>query len=508
MKIGPNEIIKDGLLVYLDPLNSRAYGGSGLLVNDLISNETLTLTNSSVDTNDNLDFNTGYARIPFTEFTGDAVFSVSGWFKLRTTYNTGGPWGFYEGTRSAINAYGFSDNDRIGIDLWGTTTFTTPETYSLTEWKYVTWVKMGAGFTNNTIAIYVDDAEYTGGGLSTRRGGTAQNVTLNGSGGISLGRVGWNSDNYYAKVLISQFKVYDRPISMRDHIHNFNATAHRYQKLNIPKLTTFLQETIDYMGALGIANDNTIYHEKTPQERTGSQLWEIFDNVVRFFKTTNTWDKIDCWFPVFGENTTQLGFDAKNPKTIAQEPTANYLTFLGSWDINSLGLKGNGSNAYATTNHITSVPLDGRGLGIVCVENGVDASLRAELGSASNAANRNFIGTKGSTSTGMGVGFGTTYTLSNNTDGRGVITGIQEATGPSARTFINGIEEQYYNIGSTGLSNIEDYYGCLNESGNTNYFTLKRINSAFWLTGTNQYDVRTISHGIEMWERNLGRKTW
>jgi len=120
-----------------------------------------------------------------------------------------------------------SNTNEITIDLWANTTYTTNQTYSLTEWKHCVWTYNGTTFTDSNIVIYINTIAYTGVNLSTLRlGSVTPNINSN---GIVLGRAGRNTSSYYGKPIISNLRIYDRVLSSTEVLQNYNALKKRFK---------------------------------------------------------------------------------------------------------------------------------------------------------------------------------------------------------------------------------------------------------------------------------------
>ena len=118
------------------------------------------------------------------------------------------------------------NSNLISIDLWGTSTYSTGQTYSLTDWKHVVWTYNGGGFTTSNIIIYINTVPYTGANLTINRGGSGTpNINTN---GIVLARAGTVENNYYSKVNIANFKIYNRVLSAQEIAQNFQAQRSRF----------------------------------------------------------------------------------------------------------------------------------------------------------------------------------------------------------------------------------------------------------------------------------------
>jgi len=226
------DIIADGLVFNMDAANRASYPRSGTTAIDTVGNISGTLNgttfeniNSGVFNFDGIDDYVIYTN--FTDIQGNSAFTVDGWFKRSGTWSGGATWGLGGNTTSqGINSWNYNNSNEIAIDLWGTSTYSTGQTYSLTEWKHCVWTYNGGGFTTSNIVIYVNGIAYTGGDLSTLRGGSGT-PNIN-STGLVFSRAGTTVNNFYGKPIIANFKVYNRVLTAAEVLHNYNALKGRF----------------------------------------------------------------------------------------------------------------------------------------------------------------------------------------------------------------------------------------------------------------------------------------
>lgn len=232
---GGPDIITDGLVLSLDAANKKSYAGSGTTWTDLSGNgNTGTHTNGPTFDSGNggsitFDGQNDYTIIETTpdSLQGNPVFTVEGWFKRSGEWSGGATWGIGgDVTRQGINSWNSNRTNEISIDLWGTSTYSSGQTYSTTEWKHCVWTYNGGGFTTSNIVIYVNTTPYTAANLITIRGGSGTPV-IN-SSGIVLSRAGVSNNNYYGKPIISNFKIYNRVLTSDEILQNYNATKSRF----------------------------------------------------------------------------------------------------------------------------------------------------------------------------------------------------------------------------------------------------------------------------------------
>lgn len=162
-----------------------------------------------------------------TELQGNPTLTVEGIFKRNGTIIGDGLWGIGGGiSLQGINSYNTGLTNEISVDLWGTSTYGTGQTYSDTEWKHIVWTYNGNGFTTSNVSIFVNGTKYTGGSLITRRGGSGTpNINTD---GIVLGKLHSGTNNYNANGSIANFKIYNRVLSDNEVQQNYNSYKNRF----------------------------------------------------------------------------------------------------------------------------------------------------------------------------------------------------------------------------------------------------------------------------------------
>jgi hypothetical protein len=214
--VGPN-LVRDGLVLYLDAANPKSYPGSGTAWNDLTSGgNNGTLVNGVGYTSDNggamvfdgVDDYFTTTTTP-TELLGNPSFTVSGWFfRLGNLPNNTGTWGFGgNSVNQGINSWWSNNNNQITIDTWGQATFTTGAEYPLQQWVYVTWQKISGPMTRDNCILWRNLDSYTGNQLTILR---AENVAPNINNlGVTVGRIS-TTYNVPVNIRVSGFSVYNR----------------------------------------------------------------------------------------------------------------------------------------------------------------------------------------------------------------------------------------------------------------------------------------------------------
>ena len=226
---GPS-VTREDLLVAWDFGSTRTYSGTGSTINNLLKDSyDGTITGATYNSAGHFTFDGSNDYIANTstpsELQGNAAFTVEGIFRRVGTIYQDGLWGIGgNAAQGGICSWNYSNNE-IGIDLWGTTTFGTGETYSTTEWKHIVWTYNGTSFTNSNISIFVNNTKYTGTDLITRRGGSGT-PNIN-SAGITLGKIHPTVNSYWANGEIKYFRVYSRVLTDDEVAGNYNALKAR-----------------------------------------------------------------------------------------------------------------------------------------------------------------------------------------------------------------------------------------------------------------------------------------
>jgi len=223
--------------VFLDESHAVPWiiGGStrsntqGLL--DLTGNNTIDLSNVSFDSNAKITFDgtDDYFTTSTTapSLQGNSTFSVEGVFRRNGNILQQGFWGIGGGTTlQGICSWNYILTNEIGIDLWGTSTYGTGQTYSSAEWKHIVWTYNGTSFTTSNISIFVNSVKYTGGTLITRRGGSGT-PNINNTG-ITLGRINSNTSGYHANGQVPVFKAYNKILSDNEVKQNYQQYKTRF----------------------------------------------------------------------------------------------------------------------------------------------------------------------------------------------------------------------------------------------------------------------------------------
>ena len=216
-------IITNQLSLYLDPINTRSYAGSGITVNGLISGIGVSLVNGVgfgttgtnyfiLDgTNDNIPFNVPnygttltiemWAKIKL--FSGGMIFG----FNLYDVWTTSGRMGF---NTAQSDQYGLTSTQVTNLGLQN-------------QWKhYVFEMRSDVAYTNNK--IYINGQNQS---LSQVAGteNTGNRNFNSGNGRISS----WLfSDVFFIPMDLAQFRIYNRALTSQEVLQNYNATKRRY----------------------------------------------------------------------------------------------------------------------------------------------------------------------------------------------------------------------------------------------------------------------------------------
>jgi hypothetical protein len=279
---------------------------------------------------------------------------------------------------------------------------------------------------------------------------------------------------------------------------------------------TTYAETTAYLNAIGVPNDATVYHSGTPQEITGAEVWTGFNEVIHFFKLNNVWNDFHMWHPMFGTTLDMLKKNAKDLTTLD-------LDFFGSWTINSLGLKGNGSDTYAFfkinngTSHFRHHQMPStkdRGLGFAVTNADGSGDLEIEMGNARTVKMRYFLASDVPSYGGNLSGLGDPLVSVSN----GSRLGMHSSS--VTKTISNLCDNLIIRNGSvinedttvsdeiTTIATGPCALGCFNEITIRKYHTTKTIGNFFFSNTENKLNNIWLNVGCHLWENYLKRKTW
>lgn len=258
----------------------------------------------------------------------------------------------------------------------------------------------------------------------------------------------------------------------------------------------FEQETIDYMTAIDIAdNDNPSMYSGL----TNNDVWNIVNDRFLAYKTNGLMTELQAEWWMLGNTATQHSYNALNP-------SAFQLEFFGGWVHSELGALGNGTNAYATTGFIPSINqlVNSNGLSIVVGTNNSSDVNRIAIGAFTGTSKASLIIVTGIFETRMN---GDKVSTSNS-DSRGIYT-VSKQTSTITALFKNGVKQTSGNSGDS-LTDLELYIGALNvaDSPYTGSYIPERIQNAAAHTGLSDAQAAIYHSIVDDFENALGRKTW
>lgn len=257
----------------------------------------------------------------------------------------------------------------------------------------------------------------------------------------------------------------------------------------------FETETADYMNAMSVPNDGTA----TIYSKTGTEIWNLFDDCVKFAKSHGEWGwwDIHAFYPMYGDTATTLVIEAKAATSMR--------TFYGSWVFDATGLQGNGSNTYLdrgiTASDLGTVDL---GITIGVASNVADSGTVVDIGGRGTGDGRfflgrnsgNFFGRVGDTNAGIDVSQSTAAGINQIVRHSGTLRGLK-----------NGTEIQSVTASGTVLNNTPIYYGAYaNQTSPALYSSQKLLSEV--VHGGHEKTTDVVREMIDMWEAGLGRKTW
>lgn len=108
----------------------------------------------------------------------------------------------------------------------------------------------------------------------------------------------------------------------------------------------FDQDLINYMVAIDIPYDNTVYFDGTPQEITGIGLWNVMADLIADLKESGVWQKSVAIYPYVGGTEYRHSINLKTPYNLN---SAKRLVFMGNWTHSPTGSTPTTGVSYAQT---------------------------------------------------------------------------------------------------------------------------------------------------------------
>jgi hypothetical protein len=211
-----NVIVSDGLVLYIDAVNTRSYSGSGTSSSSLVGGIGATLVNGVGFTSSNngaftFDGSNDYINFGNSSAVQQSSGTLSAWAKASS------PGGGYRGIIAKQGAYGlfYTDSILVAYDWAADTPRSTGVNIADNTWKNVV-LTYQSGVSNGT-RIYINGVSV----LTTTI--TVLNQTGNLFGGAEA------NAGQYAACQISLFNMYNRALSATEILQNYNATKGRYR---------------------------------------------------------------------------------------------------------------------------------------------------------------------------------------------------------------------------------------------------------------------------------------
>jgi hypothetical protein len=222
----PN-IVKDGLVFYVDPINPRSWTGpNSNTVNDLKSTSTGTIyndTSGSYGDNSSFTFDGADSYIDLGNLTllnGATNASWGFWANVDTTPNQM-PISQWSDSSKIFYVY-FNGANTLKVAMNGNQAFSTSFSFSTGVWNYfIITLDGGASSPSNRVRGYVNGTE-----LSNSTSGPT--VLATATSNFNIGRREASGGGFYFDGDISSFKIYNRTLSIQEVKQNYNALKRRF----------------------------------------------------------------------------------------------------------------------------------------------------------------------------------------------------------------------------------------------------------------------------------------
>jgi hypothetical protein len=216
---GYNDIIKNGLVVYLEAGATESYPGSGTTWYDIMGNYNGSLVNSPTynsGLDENIQLNGSNQCVQLGSFFTYNYFTICLWV------NPGSSQVQYAdimdnahtGTQNFVCQQNSTNTNQYAFNVIGASNYSDPGLFTLTA---NTWTHLSFTFDNDKVRGYINGSLFgTGGSCSTNW--TSQYLRL---GQWNGGGRNWNGK-------YGNFMIYDRALNASEILHNYNIQRTRF----------------------------------------------------------------------------------------------------------------------------------------------------------------------------------------------------------------------------------------------------------------------------------------
>jgi hypothetical protein len=218
-------IVSDGLIYAIDIANSKSYPGSGTTVNDLMSTDTLAVSNAVITTTNpahiSFDGSGDYATLSAAKDAG-GEYTFTFWF--RGDDFTSAAWGYFAKLTSASGYAGFAINEGAspvaGIDPGELYYYGGSNANALISSALSVNVWHNIAFSCKTSTKEVKT--YINGALQTT-------TTVTDTLGSEFLKFGYPDTSHYLKGDMGNILIYNKQLSDAEILQNYNAMKGRFE---------------------------------------------------------------------------------------------------------------------------------------------------------------------------------------------------------------------------------------------------------------------------------------
>jgi hypothetical protein len=216
---GYNDIIKNGLVVYLEAGATESYPGTGATWYDIIGNYNANLNNSPTynsGLDENIQINGSNQSVDLGSFFTYNYFTISLWVNPGSSQNQYADIfdNNHTGTRNFACQQNSTNLNQYDFTVIGASNYSTTGFFTLTA---NTWTHLTFTFDNDKVRGYINGTIFATGG-SCNTNWTSQYLRLGQWGG---GGRYWNGK-------YGNFMIYDRALSSTEVLLNYNVQKSRF----------------------------------------------------------------------------------------------------------------------------------------------------------------------------------------------------------------------------------------------------------------------------------------
>jgi hypothetical protein len=225
------------------------------------------------------------------------------------------------------------------------------------------------------------------------------------------------------------------------------------------------------------------------------------NQLVLDLKAYSIWTKMKALYPFVGGTATTHKYNLKNP---LDTDAAFRLVFNGGWTHSANGALPNGTNGYADTKLVPNTVLSQNSASYAFYSRTNIDALIVDIGSVGSNGVYTLLFPRFSNGFYNVINSSIVYTISTNTDSRGLFVGNRTAASV-IKNYKNGTLLTTGTTASTGNNNGNIYLGAFNNNGALQYYSNRELAFGSIADGFSDTEVSNFYTAVQTFQTSLSR---